>query len=520
MSFNAVDHPRTWRVAKPAARGPKGVVVSQHVLASEAGAQVLREGGNAVDAAVTAALAMGALEPWLSGIGGGGLLLSYDAHTQVVRGLDFGMVSPQDLDPASYPIDTDKPPKGLFGWPRVQGDRNLEGYHSICVPGAVDGLGTALDRWGTIAWNRALAPAIAFAHDGLLIDWYTTLSIASASADLQRFESARRVFMPGGTVPAEFNERAPDRLQLGGLADALETLATNGYRDLYEGELARRLTHDLSDGGSTIGLDDLRTYHSREVTPKTVAFAGSMVHTMPGLTGGPTLAATLEELERTLEPAAEPSPDDHVAIVRAIRGAYGQRMATMGHAADGETCTTHVSVIDGDGNMVALTNTLLARFGSKIVLKDTGILMNNGMMWFDPRPGRPNSIHPAVRPLANMCPTLITNRDGPQAALGAAGGRRIAPALAQIIAYLRTYRMPPEEAATYPRVDASEDHVTVDEDLPQGVIDRLTQEFKIHVVRRDVFPSRFSVPSVAAIDHGDRLGVAYPEGPWPAAVVT
>lgn len=522
MTAARVDQPRTWRIAKPAARGRGGVVVSQHVLASEAGARVLADGGNAVDAAVTTALAMGVVEPWLSGIGGGGLMLSYDARSRRVAGLDFGMASPRGLDPARYPVVGRATGKGLFHWPRVEDGRNLEGFESICVPGAVDGLGTALARWGTFSWRRALAPAIGYAREGLLVDWYTTLSIASTSADLRRFPAARRLFMPGGDVPVETDERSAARLSLAPLADTLEALAERGYRDLYEGELARAIVSELEEGGSAITAEDLSAYCSREVPPATVAVAGSTVHAMPGSTGGPTLIAMLEELERTLGPApgeaSEPSPDDHLAVARAIRGAYARRLASMGHAALHDGCTTHVSVIDRDGNMAALTNTLLSRFGSRVVLEGSGILMNNGVMWFDPTPGRPNSIAPGVRPLANMCPVLVTDRDAPRAALGAAGGRRIAPALVQIVSYLLRYRMPAAQAATYPRIDASEDYVLVDEDLEPDAADALAAEFETRVVRRDVFPSRFSVPSVAAVEGHEQVGVAYPEGPWPAAV--
>ena len=178
---------------------------------------------------------------------------------------------------------------------------------------------------------------------------------------------------------------------------------------------------------------------------------------MPGLSGGPSLLEALDLLAPRTGWGERPDARAALAYARAAREAYRRRLTGMGHAGLSRDpgCTSHVSVVDAQGNMVSLTNTLLSRFGSKVVLPQAGILMNNGMMWFDPRPGQPNSMAGGARPLANMCP-LILGRDGrPELAIGAAGGRSIFPALLQLISYLVDYGMTLEEAFHTPRIDAS-----------------------------------------------------------------
>ncbi len=155
----------TWTLTKPAVAGDNGLVASQHHTASEIGAQVLRSGGNAIDAAVAASLAIGTQEPWMSGLGGGGFMLVYLAAENKTYAVDFGMQSPKRLDPADYPL-TGATGSDLFYWPEVLDDRNLRGYHAMAVPGYVAGIALALDTFGTRSWADSLAPAIELAKQG------------------------------------------------------------------------------------------------------------------------------------------------------------------------------------------------------------------------------------------------------------------------------------------------------------------------------------------------------------------
>ncbi|MEE1577275.1 MAG: gamma-glutamyltransferase, partial [Deltaproteobacteria bacterium] len=162
---------------KAAVVSSKGIVASQHKLASRAGARVLAEGGNAVDAAVATAFTVSVLEPWMSGIGGGGHMLIHDAPSGKVHAIDFGMRSPGGLDPADYPLSGEGVASDLFPWPRVVEDRNIIGATSIAVPGQVDGMRVALENFGSRSWSESLQPAIRAAEAGMQIDWYATLLI-------------------------------------------------------------------------------------------------------------------------------------------------------------------------------------------------------------------------------------------------------------------------------------------------------------------------------------------------------
>src|SRR5439155_23035533 len=189
---------------------------------------------------------------------------------------------------------------------------------------------------------------------------------------------------------------------------------------------------------------------------------------------GPTLANTLQTLGGR-KFAGTPDADYFEAIVEALHRAYAERLDTMGDVETGSrTSTTHVTAIDRPGGIAALTTTLLSSFGSRYVLPQTGILMNNGVMWFDPRPGRPNSIAPGKRALTNMCP-LVATRDGrARFGLGASGGRRILAAVVQVASFIVDFAMTPQEAAHHPRIDVSgEGEIAIDRRLPELVRERL-----------------------------------------------
>lgn len=149
------------------------------------------------------------------------------------------------------------------------------------------------------------------------------------------------------------------------------------------------------------------------------------------------------------------SAQSYVAYIEGLTAAYEKRLAGMGDTDNGKSCTSHFCVVDGDGNMVAVTQTLLAAFGSCTMLPGSGITMNNGIMWFDTRPNQPNSIGAGKRPLCNMLPTLVLDGDRPWLAAGASGGRRIMPAVMQILSFLIDYKLPLEAAFHQPRIDAS-----------------------------------------------------------------
>ncbi len=505
----------TWTIRKPAVEAHAGLVASQHYAAADIGARVLTDGGNAVDAAVTAGLAIGTVEPWMSGLGGGGCMLIYVARERAVHAIDFGMRAPRSLDPAEYPLvegrDSD-----LFGWPAVLEDRNVTGPFSFAVPGFVAGHALALERFGTYSWQQALGPAIELATAGLAVDWYATLKIAGEAPALARYPESARVFLPDGFEPAGKWGSPPPRIKLGKLEQTLRHLAEAGPRDFYEGAIASALLADAGRLGSRLAREDLADYRASVQAVKPASYRGATVHAAPALTAGPTLERALALLEQRLRPVRAPDATTYDSYASCLLEAYAERLATLGDTGQG-SCTTHLSVVDAEGNLVALTQTLLSVFGSKVMLPQTGILMNNGIMWFDPRPGGPNAIAPGKRPLSNMCPTVVERADGLRFAVGASGGRRIMPTVLQLISFLVDFGMNVDEAFHQPRIDVSgTPAVTADARLAPEIIRALATRHPLQLETHGVYPALFACPNLAARDdaRGESVAAAYVPSPW------
>lgn len=503
-----------WTVHKREVRSKGGLVACQNWRAADAGAAVLSRGGNAMDAAVTTALTLSVVEPWLSGVGGGGFLLRADGQSGAVDTLDFNVRSSRNIDPADYPVASGRD-GDWFDWPSVKEDRNSIGYSSICVPGAVAGLADALERFGTISFAEALQPAIEHARRGLALDWFTALCLAIDAEGLSRFPASSKLFLKDGRAPRVAEIGAGTTIPMPRKAAMLERLAQAGARDFYEGDVAAAIIADLKAGGSPIDADELRNYQPEWRKPLQIDYRGLTINAIPGLSGGPTMIEALGELRKTLPTESALSGETALAFARAIRRASEHRLRTLGHAS-GDSCTTHLSVVDRDGTMVSLTNTLLSRFGSKVVLPSSDMLMNNGMMWFDPRPGQPNSIAPGVRPLANMCPIIATDQHGPRLALGAAGGRQIMPAVTQILSYVAAFNMSLEDAMHAPRVDASGVKLRVNQKAKPSVATQLSAEFPVEIVEDTLYPVNFAIPSVVLRDGAENVGMAHPNHPWAA----
>lgn len=511
----------TWTPGKIMAEGRGGMVAAQHEAAARAGVAVLEAGGNAMDAAVTATLVLSVVEPWLSGIGGGGFLLWRDGTGGSAEALDFSVRSAMGITAADYPLVPGKD-GDWFDWPQVEGQRNLIGVHAICVPGTVAGLAEALARHGTIPWAQALAPAIAEADAGLEVDWFTKLCLSIDAANLAADPASAALFLRGGRAPAIGTEAAPNRLPMARKADTLRRLAEAGPEDFYTGQIARDLVADMAELGGPITLGDLAAYRPRWLAPLRGQWAGAEILAIPGLSGGPTLLDVLGRM-----PAASGTGPDarfHAGVADAIRAAYATRLSSLGHAAGVGSvtdpgCTTHVSVIDAAGNAVSLTNTLLSRFGAKVTSRRTGMLLNNGMMWFDPRPGQPNSIAPGVQPLANMCPLLVEMADGGTLALGAAGGRQIMPALVQILAQRLLFGRDPGQALSAPRLDASTPRITLDRRLPADTAGLVAHSHDVIVVDDVLYPVQFAIPNlIERSPDGGLQGMVHPNHPWSAAL--
>jgi gamma-glutamyltranspeptidase/glutathione hydrolase len=505
-----------WQVSRLEARGRGGMVAAKTPQAAAAGADVLRRGGNAVDAAVTTAFTAGVVEPWMNGIGGGGYMV-VQAPDEAPAVVAYPMVAPAGARPEMFPLSGAGSDRELFGWPAVVDSANVWGYRSVAVPGTVAGLALALERWGTISLAEALAPAIRWAEEGVPVFWHTTLMIAGELGTLKQFPATAAIFLDGGGNPPVTQEQEHPRwLRQEDLSRTLRTIASEGPRVMYEGSLGQSIAEDLAANGASFTREDFASYQARIAPALSTVYGGSEVHTIGGGTGGTTLVESLNILaELDLRNLGYHTPLALHRMAQAFRTAFADRFAWLadatqveipvdvltsqeyarervrtlpearfqpvpaatgertgvrhglessipeyvanatapGQMADGST--THLSVMDRDGMAVSCTQTLLSLWGSRVTTPGTGVLLNNGMMWFDPEPGRPNSVAGGKTPLSNMAPVVLSRNGRPWASLGASGGRRIMNCNAQLVINLTDWRLAAQPAIIAPRIDCS-----------------------------------------------------------------
>ena len=509
MGNESIEH---WTVRGQAVHHGGGMVAAQHLGAARAGAAQLAAGGNAVDAALAAALALGVLEPWMCGLGGSGLMTLWLAGEGRAEVIDFQGVLARATSVDDYPIDTDLP-ETLMGFPTVRDRANVEGYRSITVPGAAAGFELARERHGTRSRAEIVAPALALARGGITADWFTTLQIALEAEKIAADAASRELYLPGGhPLLPERHWRVP------ALADTLEAFARGGAESFYRGELAERLVADLAAGGSRITVDDLAGYRAHAEEAQMTRHRGARLFTPGESSGGRRLADALRHVAAEM-PAPPPSPSAATwpLYADALDVAWHRHDALVGRTLEAGSCTSHLSAVDARGNFVALTHTLLNRFGSGVTLPSTGLLMNNALSYFDPRPGRATTMAPAKRINAsNMCPTVALRADGSGFAIGASGGNLIVPAVMQVAALMLDFGMTLEAALNSPRLDASgRGSVRADPALGEAVLEALRRrEGELEIAQRLVFPKLYAcVSGVSRDGSGACAGASDPSHP-------
>jgi gamma-glutamyltranspeptidase/glutathione hydrolase len=490
----------TWQLNKSAAHGEHGMVASQHYLASEVGAQVLREGGNAIDAAIAAGFALGTVEPWMSGIGGGGYMTVRLASGET-RVVEFGMRAPFASTADDYPLAGEgENASDAFNWPKVVDDANVEGPRSIAVPGYVKGMALALETFGTRSWSQLLDPAYQLASQGLPLDWFTAHKITTFSRNLKRDDECRRVYLADGLPPSAHIEGELTTIPLGKLADTLQILRDRGPSAYYEGELAERIVTDLQAVGSRIDMNDLSAYEARIGDPLALDYRGAKVNVAGHLTAGPSLTQALSRLDGLLDVrTAKPDVDAYRAYATSLLDTYAYRLTNLGEGSPtAPGATSHLCTADSFGNVVSLTQTIMSGFGSRVMLPQSGVLMNNGMMWFDPRPGGPNSVVGGRHPLSNMCPAIVSTADGSHIAIGACGGRKIFPAVFQLVSFLTDYGMSVDDAVSVARLDNSgTSTVTLMDHIDPAIATALAAQLPdVRTRPNAVAPNFFALPQV------------------------
>ncbi|MCM5570401.1 gamma-glutamyltransferase [Burkholderiaceae bacterium FT117] len=482
---------------KRPATGTRGMVVTNHPLASAAGAEMLAAGGNAIDAAVAALFTLSVVEPMMVGIFGGGLshIRLADGRHTVVDGLSC---APSAARPDTYRPVSDRMPDYM----ETEGRENAVGATSVAVPGNLLGWCEAASRHGRLPLADLLEPAIRHARRGFRITEYLSGCIAECAPDLAADAEIARLFLPNGRPLA-----AGERLVSGDYAETLAAIAAQGPAALHGGELGRHAVDALAARGGLLSLDDLAGFRLVDRAPVRGSYRGhEIIGPPPPSAGGVHVLQMLNILEgfdlrgmgfgsaesmhllaevlkiafadraaATADPAFVSVP-----VERLVSKEYaGQRRAAIdtrqasewlpGVALPRESAnTTHVSVADRDGNIVASTQTINSLFGARIMIPGTGIIPNNYMYLFDPHPGKALSVAPGKRVTTSTAPTIVLRDGRPRYVLGLPGGLRIFGSVMQALVNLIDHGMTMQQAVEAPRLWTQGQELEVEQGLPEA----------------------------------------------------
>lgn len=499
-----------------------GCVVTAHPLATAAAADVLREGGGAVDAAVAAAFALAVVEPYSSGLGGGGFFVVHDAQTDLQLTLDAREVAPAAADRDMFLRDGVAVPA-----------LSRDGALSVAVPSLVRGLEELHRERGRLPWERLVAPAVALAREGFPVDAELAERIAKHAP---RFDAAATViFLPGGRTPA-----VGETLVQADLAATLEGIAAEGAAGFHEGRTAELMAAAVQDAGGLLTVDDLAAIRPVWREPQRGSFGPWTIVGMPLPSSGGMLLqqilALAEPWDLVSRPAAERlhltaeamkiafadrarwlgDPDqvgDPTAVLldparldslRALvrpETAYPEHRLAGAEAAPRESDdTSHLSVVDADGNAVAATLTVNLSFGSGMVAAGTGVVLNDEMDDFSAAPGAPNyfglvggeanAVAPGKRPLSSMTPTIVLGASGVRLVAGSPGGSRIITATLQTVLDVLVLDMEPAASLAAPRIHHqwTPAKLFTETEVPMdvGIIDDLAARGHVMATRKSV----------------------------------
>jgi gamma-glutamyltranspeptidase / glutathione hydrolase len=482
---------------KQPATASKGMVVTNHPLASGAGAEMLLAGGNAIDAAVAALFALSVVEPMMVGVLGGGL-----SHIRLADGrhlvLDGISTAPAKASPDMFETVSDS----ASGYQQTRGHQNFVGPRAVAVPGALAGWCEALQRFGTLALEDVLRPAIRLAEDGFRVTPYLADCITDCARDLGRDPYLAALLLTDGAAV-----RAGTRLRQPLYAASLRLIAREGAAALHGGALGHALSDYMAASGGVITPQDLADFRVIErelvrgsyrgfdiIGPPPPSSAGVHVVQMLNILEGfdvrglgfdhPDTAHLLAEAMKiafadravaTADPAFVDVPVQRLtskayaaerrALIEPARTRHWAPGIVSGESAD----TTHVTVADSAGNCVATTQTLNGLFGARVAIPGTGMIANNYMYNFDPRPGHALSIAPGKRVFTSMAPMMVLRENKLRFALGLPGALRIFPSAMQAIVNLIDHGMSPQQAVEAPRLWTQGDVVELEDGIAERV---------------------------------------------------
>ena len=469
--------------------GKNGMVASEQGLATQVGLDILKQGGNAIDAAVAVGFALAVVLPNAGNIGGGGFMVLHDDKTGKDVAIDFREIAPAKASRDMY----------LDNQGNVIDGKSLFTHDASGVPGTVAGMEYALKKWGTMPLSKVLEPAIKLADKGFIVSDVLAQTLKEEKSTLGKWSSSKAIFFKNGEPL-----KSGDLLVQKDLAKSLRLIAKQGAKAFYQGEIATKIAKEMQSHGGTMALEDLKAYKVVERQPIIGDYRGYKVVTMPPpSSGGVHLIEILNMLEHypIKEDGVNSAKNIH-HMAESMKLAYADRSEYLGDPdfvkipVTGLTSkayanervktiddnkarlsstikpgkpqpyesdqTTHFSVMDKAGNAVAVTYTLNLNFGSGIVAEGTGILLNNEMDDFSVKPGVPNAfglvggtanaIEAKKRPLSSMTPTIVMKNNKPWLVTGSPGGARIITTVLQSVVNTIDHEMNPAEAIITPRV--------------------------------------------------------------------
>jgi len=492
---------------KSPASGAGGVVVTNNPLGSAAGAEMLAAGGNAIDAAVAALLALTVVEPMMVGIAGGGLshIRLADGRHVVIDALSSAAAS---MHPTMYDPVSDTPPTDMDARDR----RNMVGPSAVAVPGNLAGWCDMQARFGKLPFADVIEPAIRLAARGFTVTHYLAGAMREFAGDLAADPAMAALVMRGGATLAP-----GDRMVMGDYAQSLRLIQSEGAFALHGGALGAALVEAMQDGGY-VSMADLTGYRPLDREPITGSYRGyQIVGPPPPASSGVHVAQMLNMLERfDVAGMGFGTPESLHLLAEVIRIAFADRRAFSGDPAFVDVpverltskayaaeCaaqigpqaglraattagresqdTTHVTVADKDGNIVTATHTINGLFGARFVVPGTGIIPNNYMLNFDPHPGRALSVVPGKRVPTSMAPMIVLKDGAPVFALGLPGGLRIFPSALQAIVNLIDHGMTLQQAVEAPRLWTQGQEVEIEQAFApqQAALDAMGHQVKV-----------------------------------------
>ena len=481
------------------ATGVNGVVSTGKYEATKIGVDIIKKGGNAIDAAVAVGFALGVCEPQSSGIGGGGFMVIRFAKTGETKFIDFREIAPKNATPDMWKLDKDG---------KVVNNEKAVGGKAIGVPGEVKGMMYALEKYGTMSRKDVIQPSVELAENGYEVSAVLSRDIKNKYDMIEMFPETSKIYLNDG-FPYEVGEtiKNPD------LANTLRKIIKDGEKAVYSGEIAEAIVKSAQAAGGPLTMEDMQNYNIRVNDPLVGHYRGyEIITSAPPSSGGAHVVQILNILENYDMKNIKPGSAEYYHLFsEAIKMAFADRAKFCGDtefvdvpvdgitskayakelvkqldskkskkyiagnpwAWDGSKDTTHYSIVDKEGNIVAVTKTVNNVFASGVVAEGTGIILNNEMNDFDTGHGKANSVEPGKKPLSSMSPTIVLKNGKPIMSLGAPGATRIITGVAQVISLVLDYGMDIQEAINFPRIHDDYQELVYETRIDPAVIAKL-----------------------------------------------